>query len=132
MDIRSTHNFLDPKVVKRASLGVTEDDCIKVRIIKGDRICSEARCSGVVIGIQGSQFRVDTYVLTLGGCDVILGVWWLKELSPILWDFLHLTMDFPYMEKYIYLKGFGLRESVWEEGESFVKELRKESMGLML
>jgi hypothetical protein len=32
--------------------------------------------------------------LTLGGCDIVLGVQWLSTLGPILWDFVKLHMEF--------------------------------------
>ena len=33
-------------------------------------------------------------VLPLGGCDIALGIQWLRTLGPILWDFEKLTMEF--------------------------------------
>lgn len=34
------------------------------------------------------------HLLTLEGCDVVLGVDWLGTLGPILWDFINLAMKF--------------------------------------
>lgn len=32
--------------------------------------------------------------LPLGGCDLVLGVQWFSTISPVLWDFQKLTMEF--------------------------------------
>lgn len=50
-------------------------------------------CS-VPLSIQGHHFVVDFHVLPISGADVVLGVQWLKELSPIVTDYQALTMSF--------------------------------------
>ena len=47
----------------------------------------------------------DFLVLTLMGCDIILGVHWLRELGPITWDFSKLTMNFIMAGNNITLQG---------------------------
>lgn len=39
------------------------------------------------------------YVLSLGGCDVVLGVKWLEPLGPILRDFSKMSSNQQYKEK---------------------------------
>jgi hypothetical protein len=44
--------------------------------------------------MQGLVFRTDLFILPLAGCDVVLGIQWLRTLGPILWDFTKLQMEF--------------------------------------
>jgi hypothetical protein len=60
-------------------------------------------------------------LLTLGGCDLVLGVDWLRLLGPILWDFVELTMKFQQGEKEVQLQGMRPTESTIEEAKSICK-----------
>lgn len=42
----------------------------------------------------GYDCSVDLYSLPLRGYDLVLGVQWLFSISPVLWDFHHLTLEF--------------------------------------
>lgn len=42
--------------------------------------------------IQGIQVTVDFHLLSLVGCDVVVGAQWLGTLGPIVWFFSELTM----------------------------------------
>jgi hypothetical protein len=66
---------------------------------------SEGKCTDVCLKLQGNTFCSNFFVLTLGGCDVVLGVQWLRTLGPIIWDFLHLTMSFSWRGISILLRG---------------------------
>ena len=43
---------------------------------------------------EGLQQVNDFMVFPLMGCDLVLGVQWLRDLGPIIWDFKALTMQF--------------------------------------
>lgn len=83
IDTGSTHNFLDPAVLKNVKLPLNVEENVKVRVANGEVIPSEGRCSGVKIKI----FSVEVHVLVLAGCDMDLEIQWLQELGAILWDF---------------------------------------------
>ncbi len=51
------------------------------------------------------MFKADLFVLPLAGCDVVLGIQWLRLLGPILWDLVALTMEFTYVNRKCMLKG---------------------------
>lgn len=44
-------------------------------------------------------------LLPLSGCDLVLGVEWLAELRPIIWDFKNLKMEFTTKRKQHVLRG---------------------------
>ena len=37
--------------------------------------------------MQGNEFKVDLRILELGGCDIVLGVDWMRMVSPLTFDF---------------------------------------------
>jgi hypothetical protein len=82
--------------------------------------------------LQGHTFVVDLYILPLAGCDMVLGIQWLRNLGPILWDFLTLTMQFVYEEKTCLLEGLAANLNVSiEDDESFTLN-RGENKGVLL
>jgi len=44
--------------------------------------------------MQGERFEVDLRLLQLGGCDVVLGVDWIKGVSPISFDCNRMKVSF--------------------------------------
>jgi hypothetical protein len=64
IDIKNTHNFLHPIVVRRVGLNVSKHKPIIVNITNGSRLWSEGSCSDIkLILIQGDQFITQVYVL---------------------------------------------------------------------
>lgn len=55
-----------------------------VMIANGDRIPCLGYCKEVPFTIQGNHFQTSFHLLTLGGCEIVLGVNWLRTLGPIL------------------------------------------------
>jgi hypothetical protein len=105
IDSGSTHNFLDSKLAALLGLMPKSEEVIRVKVANGQEIVSSGRNDGVPLKLQGTQFHIDFFVLPLAGCDVVLGIHWLRILGPILWDFTALTMEFTYFGKKCLLKG---------------------------
>ncbi|KAK8918476.1 hypothetical protein KSP39_PZI021744 [Platanthera zijinensis] len=55
--------------------------------------------------MQGVVFTSDMLILSLGGCDMVLGVQWLITLGPVNWDFYNLRLEFSSQGKQIVLRG---------------------------
>ncbi|KAE8677721.1 UPF0603 protein [Hibiscus syriacus] len=55
---------------------------------------STAKSNKMSWKMQGYEFQHDFRVLSLGGSDMVLGVDWMKEFSPILMDFKAKTLSF--------------------------------------
>lgn len=47
VDSGSTHNFLDPLVVRKGNLEVKGEDRVKVKVTNGELHTSEVRCPGL-------------------------------------------------------------------------------------
>jgi hypothetical protein len=52
------------------------------------------RCENVCLQIGGYNLKSHMFSIDMGGCDIVLGVEWLRTLGPILMDFKELTMQF--------------------------------------
>lgn len=115
IDTGSTHNFLDPKVSKKAQLPLDQIDRVNVRVASGEMITSEARCIGVKLKIQGIIFIVDLRILVLARFDIVLGIQWLRYLGFILWNFEELSMKFNYSGKAVEIRGLVAAQLIEEK-----------------
>jgi len=105
IDTGSTHNFMDPSIQQRAHLHLQSTTGLLVRVANGDSLCSTGKCVDITFHIQGNTYHTDFYVLTLGGCDIVLGVQWLSTLGLILWAFVKLRMEFNLLDSRHVLQG---------------------------
>ncbi|XP_026451508.1 uncharacterized protein LOC113351792 [Papaver somniferum] len=80
IDSGSTHSFLDPAAASRC----------------GGHILPAASLSGAVDNENkmGHDFQFDMRLLTLGGSDMVLGVDWMRGMSPMVFDVNKLTVEF--------------------------------------
>ncbi|KAJ0034812.1 hypothetical protein Pint_25680 [Pistacia integerrima] len=59
---------MDPLIAKKAN---------------GDKLSSEGKCKNTKLSVQGIPI-VTYFYLLLGGCDIVLGIFWLQTLGPIV------------------------------------------------
>ena len=52
------------------------------------------RCENVHLQIGDYHLKSHMFAIDMGGCDIVLGAYWLRTLGPILMDFKELTMQF--------------------------------------
>ncbi|KAK0583771.1 hypothetical protein LWI29_002762 [Acer saccharum] len=105
VDSGSTHNFVDSNLIKKCGLRAENGRVLQVKVANGELLKSEGYCAQTPIRIQTFQTMVDLFALPLGGCDIVLGVSWLKSLGPILWDLNALTLQFQWESRTIQLTG---------------------------
>ena len=105
VDSGSSHNFLDYTIAKRLSCELQVIEGLQVTVANRDVVMTQDVCKGLKWELQGLTLQTDFYVLPLQGCDVVLGVQWLKTLGQIVWDFRSLTMQFVFNESKVRLQG---------------------------
>ena len=125
LDTRSSYNFLDFVLVRTLQLAMDTTRILEVRVANGDLIRTKGECKDLLIKMQGKYFLVDLHVLTLGGCDVVLGTQWLSTLGLISWDFKQLEMEFMYQGMKVWLQGIKSTGSVIQDGGQFLKQSDK-------
>ena len=125
MDSCSTHKFLDPSIVKRTKISIIFQQIIKVTAANGEEMLGEGKCTDVCLKLQGNTLCSEFFVLTLEGCDVVLGVQWLRTLGLIVWNFLQLTMSFSLRGISVLLRGLQPTALFLEENSNFFKSSNK-------
>lgn len=86
IDSGSTHNFIDPRMVKFLKLPLVEGPKFTVKVANGETVKSRGRCVGVLLHFSRVYTPIDFLLLKLAGCDLVLGVQWLCSISPVQWD----------------------------------------------
>lgn len=76
----NSHKFLDPTLLKKVRLNVVPTR-LHVIVANGAKIPFEGCCHSVPFRLQGHSIVTNFYLLTLGGCDIVLGVEWLRTLG---------------------------------------------------
>ena len=93
-DSGSSHNFIDIALVKQLKGHLDTTHPFSVKIADGGSLTSHGFLAQVSVRIQHYVVVLDFYALPLGGCDVVLGVPWLRTLGQVLWDFDKMVMQF--------------------------------------
>jgi hypothetical protein len=94
IDSGSTYNFLDPTFLAKVNLPIISTPRLQVKIANGDTIQCFGRVPHVSLKVQGHPIQAEFYLISLGGCDMVLEVQWLQTLGPVLWDFSLMTMKY--------------------------------------
>ena len=74
IDSRSTHNFVQTRLVRPLGLMAQPTQPLCVVVGNGNVVLCHQLCVGVTINIQDKDFTMDLHALPLCGADVILGV----------------------------------------------------------
>jgi len=132
IDSGSTHNFLDVKFAASLGFKPLQGEEISVRVANGQKVFSPGSCKAVSIKLQGFSFQTDLFILSLVGCDMVLGIQWLQTLGPILWDFAALKMQFSFQGQQYVLQGIQQGPQVNMVNADTFKFPRAESKGVLL
>ncbi|KAM1775774.1 hypothetical protein ACFX11_042662 [Malus domestica] len=89
IDSGSSHNFIDLSLVKRMKYTLDTGHIFNVKIADGGRVATKRVLNQVSVKIQQFSCVIDLYAMPFGGCDIVLGVQWLRTLGPILWCLYH-------------------------------------------
>eukprot|EP00253_Pinus_taeda_P005714 PITA_05714 len=94
IDSGSTHNFIHQKVAEAVHCFVRAISNFQVQIADGGTMKCEGRCENVKLKMGDYQLKTHMFAIHMGGCDIVLGVDWLRTLGPITMDFQELYMSF--------------------------------------
>ena len=95
IDSGSTHSFVNKKTTQDLKCEMTRTNPLSGTVTNGDLMYNNHKCSNFKWVMQGVEFVANLRVLELGGCDIVLGVDWMKNVSPLTFDFkkLEVTVD---------------------------------------
>ncbi|XP_070055402.1 uncharacterized protein [Nicotiana tomentosiformis] len=86
VDFSSTHSFIDENTVKETGHQATYCPPVKVIVADGNYVMCTSHCKGFMWKMQGKPFKEDLLIISLGGCDIVLGNDWMKTHSPTKFD----------------------------------------------
>lgn len=87
IDSGSTHNFVSPSLVKQLHLPRVPCSPVSVLVANGEKLQSTQQVTSFSWQMQGETFEAPMLVLPIKGYDAILGVNWMKQVSPVVFDF---------------------------------------------
>jgi hypothetical protein len=94
VDSGSTHNFIHRCISQETNCYIRAANNFKIMISNGMYMKCVGCCENVCFQIGQYHMQYHMFVIDMGGCDIVLGVKWLRTLGPILMDFKKLTMQF--------------------------------------
>ncbi|XP_026410555.1 uncharacterized protein LOC113305769 [Papaver somniferum] len=132
IDTGSTTSFLDCSLATKLKCRVEQTAPMLVTVANGEKTMSTGICSKLHWSMQGYHFTEDLILLTLGGCDMVLGANWLKKLGDIVSNFPKLSVSFLHLGHHITLQGTTTSPSLLMMSGSVVKKfLEKTTHGLI-
>ena len=87
LDSGSTRSFIDKGLTKRMKYPLANIQPLLVSVANVEKVISKFACLGFCWEMQDELFEADLRLLKLGGCHIVLGVNWMKGVSPINFDF---------------------------------------------
>ncbi|XP_027183811.1 uncharacterized protein LOC113782099 [Coffea eugenioides] len=106
VDTGSSDSFINHRVVNLLQLPYQTVDPFIVTLADGTDITSGAMSPKVTWLIQEYRFQFDLKIMELGGWDIILGVDWMCQFSPITFDFHSLSIALSAEGSLLHLQGF--------------------------
>ena len=99
IDRGSHNNFIQEGLVDKLGLQCVPAQRFLVYIGNGQFLLCDRMCVSIPLVLQGHEFLVDLYVLSICGLDIVLGMQWLWMLGPYIRNHEALTMEFTWKGK---------------------------------
>lgn len=105
VDSGSSHSFINSALCHRLHLLSEPIPPTSVRVANGEVLVCDAKISQFDWWVQGHQFSFPVRVLPMGGYDLVLGMDWLTQYSPMTCDWAAKWLQFSYQGSLIKLQG---------------------------
>lgn len=115
IDSGNTHSFLNEATAMELRCKMTATTPLSVTVANESKMYSHNNCEDFRWIMQGHEFQTDLRVLKFGGCDVVLGVDWMRTVSPLTFDFNKLEVKVEIGNTKLTLMG------IMEQGEEITK-----------
>ncbi|XP_026383753.1 uncharacterized protein LOC113279266 [Papaver somniferum] len=112
IDNGSTHSFIDSALAASLHCSIAQTGNLLVTVANGDKTVSSGVCSQLEWTMQGHKFCGDLRLLPLGGCDIVLGAYWLRNLGDVQFNLSKLCITFKHNGKKITLTGVPQKSSL--------------------
>jgi hypothetical protein len=90
----STHNCIHRCIAQETNCYIHAVNNFQIMIANGWSMKCGGHCENLCLQIGDYHLKYHMLDIDMGGCDIVLGAYWLRTLGPILMDFKELTMQF--------------------------------------
>jgi hypothetical protein len=94
VDSDNIPNFIHHHISQETHCYIHVVKKFQIMIANGGSMKCGGSCENVRLQIGDYHLKSHMFAIDMGGCDIVLGVDWLRTLGPILMDFKDLTMQF--------------------------------------
>lgn len=94
LDTGSTHNFIKSSLVEELGIPIHRKHGRFFALPDGGKCPIQGFFQGMVMSVQGYQFKADCFAIPLQGFDVVLGIRWLNALGRVIWDGPNKSVEF--------------------------------------
>jgi hypothetical protein len=94
VDSGSTHNFIHHHIAQDTHCYIHAINNFQIMIANGGSMKCGGHFENVRLQIGDYHLKSHMFSIDMGGCDIMLGAYWLRNLGPILMGFHNLTMQF--------------------------------------
>ncbi|KAF3783676.1 hypothetical protein EJ110_NYTH31993 [Nymphaea thermarum] len=95
LDTGATHNFLNSRLAHLVEGKVTPQASFNVMVGNGEKLTCNEVYKDVSLEMHKTPFKVNLYLIPIGGVDVVLGIQWMKPLKRTMLDWENMMMTFP-------------------------------------
>jgi hypothetical protein len=89
-----THNFIHHCIAQETHCYIHVANNFQLMITNGGSMKHGGNFENVCLQISDYHLKSHMFSINMGGCDIMLGAEWIRNLGPILMDFKELTMQF--------------------------------------
>lgn len=123
VDSGSTHSYLNSKIAKKLNLPITKSKNYEVTVANGEKL----QGSG-----QDCVMPIYLLLLPMKGCQLVLGVQWLKELDDVTFNFKKLQVKFSYNHLNYVWQGISVEEPKMLDEKIIDEEVKKGQLSFLL
>jgi hypothetical protein len=108
IDSGRTHNFIHQRLVDDLHLFFLPISNFQILIANGGTMKCGGHCENVKLQMGDYHLKTHMFSISMGGCDIVLGVEWIHTLGPITMDYQELYMSFHHEAHSYTLRGIQL------------------------
>jgi hypothetical protein len=94
IDCGSPDNFIYQRVARETDYHIDVVNKFQIMIANGGSMKCGGPCENVWLQMGDYSLKTHRFAIEMGGCDIVLGVEWLRTLGLISMDFRELYMSF--------------------------------------
>ena len=94
VDSGSTHKFIHRRIAQETHCYIHVVNNFQIMIANGGSMKCGGHYENVCLQIGDYHLKSHMFAIDMGGCEILLGAYWLRTLGPILMDFKALAMKF--------------------------------------